>query len=128
MDIIRVEFPTPLSEIKDIEDDNIDVFIELDDGMTYTLVVATPKNLDTLMNNEEKSYISAGPPFVIVKSLTEKNILDVIKTYVVNNAYWLKVHFASGELDINLIDKKIQQIKEDNEDIKVEDNVYSENE
>jgi hypothetical protein len=118
MDIIRVDYPTPLSKIKDIEDDNIDVFVELNDGMTYTLVVTTPKNLNTLMRNVDNNYIPAGPPFVIVKSLTEKNILDVIKTYVVNNAYWLKVYFLSGELDVNLMDKKIQQIRLDNEGIK----------
>ncbi|MFJ7662279.1 hypothetical protein ACIQXW_07750 [Lysinibacillus sp. NPDC097162] len=115
MDIIRVEFPTPLSDIKNIEDDNIDVFIELEDGMTYTLVITTPKNLYTLMRNEKISYIPAGPSFVIVESLTEKNIIDVIKTYVVNEAYWLKLNFISGELDINLLDKKVQQIRVDND-------------
>ncbi|WP_214481729.1 hypothetical protein [Bacillus sp. SM2101] len=45
MKIKNIEFPTALEKVKDIEDDNIDVFVELEDGMTYTLVVATPKNL-----------------------------------------------------------------------------------
>ncbi|WP_066063438.1 hypothetical protein [Neobacillus soli] len=52
MRIITIEFPTPLSQIPDSKDDNVDVFVELDDGFTYTLVVSTPKNLETLMEGK----------------------------------------------------------------------------
>ena len=47
--IKSISFPTPLEDIKDIEDDNIDVFVELEDGYTHTVVVATSKNILTLL-------------------------------------------------------------------------------
>lgn len=37
--------PTLLEEIPDIEDYNLDVFVELEDGYTYTVVIATAKNI-----------------------------------------------------------------------------------
>jgi hypothetical protein len=40
-----ISFPTYLKDITDIENDNIDVFVEVEDGYTYTVVVATPKNI-----------------------------------------------------------------------------------
>lgn len=40
----------------DIENDNIDVFVDLDDGYTYTLSLATPKKLQFLMEKEKLDY------------------------------------------------------------------------
>jgi len=37
-------FPTYLKNITDIENSNIDVFVELEDGYTYTVVLATARN------------------------------------------------------------------------------------
>lgn len=37
--------PNLLEKIPDIEDYNIDVFVELEDGYTYTVVIATACNL-----------------------------------------------------------------------------------
>lgn len=39
-------YPTPLSEIHDITNDNIDICVQADNGKRYTFVVTTPKNLD----------------------------------------------------------------------------------
>ena len=36
--------PNLLEEIPNIEDYNLDVFVELEDGYTYTVVIATSKN------------------------------------------------------------------------------------
>ena len=44
MFIKSISFPTYLEDITDIENSNIDVFVELEDGYTYTVVVATAKN------------------------------------------------------------------------------------
>lgn len=66
MNIKKIEYPTSLSEIKDITNDNIDVFVELEDGSTYVLVVATPKNLYWCMENENVDFL-CGCPQIIVK-------------------------------------------------------------
>lgn len=38
-----ISFPIPLANIEDIYDHNIDVFVELEDGHNYTLIVGTCK-------------------------------------------------------------------------------------
>ncbi len=43
MTIRKIIYPTPLDEIVDPFNDNIDVLVELDDGNCYTTVVITPK-------------------------------------------------------------------------------------
>ena len=50
MIVKKIIFPTQLKDIKDIDDDNIDVFVELDDGYSYTVVVATYKNIVSQMD------------------------------------------------------------------------------
>ena len=121
MKVVNISYPTPLSEIKDIENDNIDVFIELNDGMTYTVVVTTPKNLLQQMDNEELNYLPASPPFIFVRQLTEKNIADAIKTFARDNAYWLKLYFLAGEREgtfsISAMNNLINSIKKANDDI-----------
>ena len=73
MKINKIEYPTPLSQINDIESDNIDVLVELEDDFTYTLVVTTPRNLEWYMHKEKQNYIHAAPPMIIVQALTEEN-------------------------------------------------------
>jgi hypothetical protein len=36
------------------------VFVELEDGFTYTLVIATPKNIEFLMNKENMEFFEPG--------------------------------------------------------------------
>jgi len=99
MKISHIKYPTPISAIKDIENDNIDVFVELEDGITCTVVVATPKNLLWYMEKEGKQYIEAGVPYIIVKELTEENIKSALESYAENDAYWLKLYHLAGESD-----------------------------
>ena len=64
--------------------------------LIYTLVVATPKNIEFLMDKEKMNYFEPGHPFVLVKRLTKEIIIETVTAYVAkNNAYWLKLyHFA----------------------------------
>ena len=121
MKIVNISYPTPLSEVKDVENDNIDVFIELDDGMTYTVVVSTPKNVLLQMDNEGLNYLPASPPYIFVRQLTNKNIADAIKTFARDNAYWLKLYFLAGEREgafsISAMNNLIKSIKQANDDI-----------
>lgn len=58
-----------LEEIPDIENYNIDVFVELADAYTYTLVIATAKNILSLMSKEQTNFSKPDDPFIIVRTL-----------------------------------------------------------
>lgn len=91
----------------DIENDNIDVFVELEDGLdyNYTVVVATAKNIEFLMDKENLNYFSPGYPFIRVKKLTEEIVLEAVKAYAENNGYWLKLCQFGDCLDIASLNK-----------------------
>ena len=71
-------YPTPLSEIHDITNDNIDVCVQTDDGKRHTFVVTTPKNLDFLMKKDNLWCILPDFRFLTVTALTESAIRAVI--------------------------------------------------
>ncbi|MFY0521530.1 hypothetical protein ACOMCU_27510 [Lysinibacillus sp. UGB7] len=116
MKVKSINYPTSLLQVKNIKDDNIDIFVELDDGFTYTLVVCTPKNLETLMERENIAYLPAMPPMIIVKEITKENIRKALDIYLDNNAYWLKYYLA-GELDLEILENTISRIKSEIEEI-----------
>lgn len=121
MKIKKISYPTSLEEISDIEDDNIDIFVELDDGMVYTMTVSTPKNYYKYMDREKIDYIPSMPPDIIVRKLTGENIRNALETYVKDDGYWFKLYYLAGSttdaFDIKLMDKMIQEIKKQNEEI-----------
>ena len=63
--IKSISFPTYLEDITDIENENIDVFVELEDASMYTVVVATAKNIEYLMDKERMNYFEPGDPFIL---------------------------------------------------------------
>jgi hypothetical protein len=90
----------------DIKNSNIDVFVELEDGYTYTVVVATAKNIDYLMDKEQMNYFTPGHPFIIVKQLTKAIIEETIKAYVEDyDGYWLKLYHFAGKIDTTVFEK-----------------------
>jgi hypothetical protein len=85
--IMKVESITFLSDLKDVEDifdNNIDVAVKLDDGHEYIVVVATQKNLLTLMNNEKSDFLSPGDPMIIVRKLIKEVVEEAIQVYAEN--------------------------------------------
>ncbi|MCM3360230.1 MULTISPECIES: hypothetical protein [unclassified Psychrobacillus] len=120
MKIRDIEFPAYFDTI-DKNNDNIDVFVTMEDGMTYTMVVTTPSNYYWYMDKEGLDYIPASPPDVIVRTLTKENIWKAIETFTEDNAYWLKLFFLSGDkdgvFDQNIMDEMIKQIKKVNDEI-----------
>ncbi len=97
--IKSIDFPTYLEEITDIENSNIDVFVELEDGYTYTVVVATAKNIEYLMDKEKMNYFEPGHPFILVKKLTKEIITEAIEAYASDDGYWLKLYHFAGKID-----------------------------
>lgn len=108
MKVIRIQYPTPLSEVKDINNDNIDVFVELDDGITYTVVVSTPKNYYNHMEKENIDFY-CGVPDIIVKEITHDNIERAIIKYAEDDAYWLKYYHLAGEISVDILNKVIEE-------------------
>ncbi len=121
MKIKKISYVEPLAKIKDIEDDNIDVFVEDDKGMVYTFVVTTPKNYYWYMDKEGLDFIPAAPPDIIVRSLTEENIKQAIESYLEEDGYWFKVYYLSGErtgaFDMKLMNDMIDEIRKNNDEI-----------
>ena len=97
--IKEISFPSPLKYIEDIYDDNLDVFVELEDGSEYTVIVGTPKNFLTLMNRHEMDFLEPGCPFIIVRKLTMEVIEKAIHAHTQDNAYWLKLHHFSSFIE-----------------------------
>jgi len=97
--IKNISFPTYLEDITDIENSNIDVFVELEDTYTYTVVVATAKNIESLMDKEKMNYFEPGYPFIIVKKLTKEIITEAIEAYASDDAYWLKLYHFAGKIN-----------------------------
>ena len=97
--------PNLLEEVIDIEDDNLDVFVELENGYTYTVVIATAKNIVSLMDKEKMNYSEPGDPFIIVRKLTKEIIEESVKAHAENDAYWLKFYQFVGEVDIAVFNR-----------------------
>nr|YP_004376599.1 hypothetical protein FispC_p034 [Fistulifera solaris]BAK18965.1 hypothetical protein [Fistulifera solaris] len=122
MKVINISILDDLTQI-DIENDNIDVSVETDDGYTYTLSLATLKHVQFLMDKEKIDYYGLGYPFIIVNKLTPTTIEEAVKAFAEKDGgYWLKVyHFGGwqGAIDESIFDqlkaKRIEKRKEFNE-------------
>jgi len=110
MEKFNIVYPTDLSKIPDQNNDNIDVIVEMNEGASFTVVVTTPKNLIWQMNNEGVQYIPPACPFIIVKSLTHEIISDVLRLYVENNAYWLKLIHVANHFKVQELESVIQRM------------------
>jgi hypothetical protein len=98
---MKVESINFLSPIEDI-DDNMDVSVNLENGLNYVVVVGTPKNLLRLMENEKSNFLSPGDPIVVVEKMTKEVVEEAIQAYAGDNAHYLK--FYAAELDIKTLD------------------------
>lgn len=115
MKITEIMYPTALSKIKDISDDNIDVLVTLEDGNTYVVVVTTPKNFYDYMERNEIDYF-CGVPEIVVKTLTADNIERAITAYAENDAYWLKTYYLAGVIGIETLDREMELSKTNYDD------------
>jgi hypothetical protein len=105
--VTKISFVRPnlLEEIPDIDDYNLDVFVELEDGYTYTIVIATAKNILSLMDKEKANFLEPAEPFIIVRKLTMDIIEEAVKAYAENDAYWLKLYHFAGEVDTTVFNQ-----------------------
>ena len=97
--IKSISFPTYLEDITNIKNSNINVFVELEDDYTFTVVVTTAENIESLMDKEKMNYFEPGYPFIIVKKLTNEIITEAIEAYASDDTYWLKLYHFAGKVD-----------------------------
>ncbi|MBL8150740.1 MAG: hypothetical protein JNN15_12520 [Blastocatellia bacterium] len=91
MKAINIEYVTPL-ETTNVKNDNIDVWVTLDDGKIYSFLIATPENIYWCMQNESIDYYF-GVPVLFVNELTRGNIERAINAIVEeNNGKWINVY------------------------------------
>lgn len=72
MEVKNTTFPSSLEHIKHIYDDNIDVFVELDDEHIYIIVAITYRNIRSQMDKINDDFLKASYPFIITKKLIMK--------------------------------------------------------
>ena len=128
MKVTNINYLHYLEDVEDIFDDNIDIAVTLDDGHEYVVVVATQKNLLTLMNNDKTDFLSPGDPMIIVKKLTKEVVEEAIECYAEGNAYYLKYYAADfdiktlNELKDRIVarDKLLDDLLEKGESIDIE--------
>ena len=125
MRVINISILDDLKEI-DIENDNVDVSVKTDEPYTYVLSVATPKNIQFLMDKEKKNIFGPGYPFIFVNKLTPEIIEQAVKAFAEEaGGYWLKVYYFGGwqgAIDENIFDQlKAKRIARQKEVYKLED-------
>ena len=57
MKVKEISFPIPLKDVEDIYNDNIDVFVDLENGHSYTVIVAIYQNILSLLNQENSNFL-----------------------------------------------------------------------
>ena len=78
MKIKRIEF---MEEITDVDNDNIDVLVENEDGYKYIIGVGTPQDLLEEMNQEKVNCVRPGTPKIIIKNgKDEKKIKTILSS------------------------------------------------
>lgn len=97
--IKSIKVDTELKTIEDIENDNVDVSIELEDGREYNVLVVAYKNILSLMNDEESDFLFPLGPMIVVKKLNMENIERSIQVYVDDDADWLKLYHLATSID-----------------------------
>lgn len=96
MKVVSIEYPTSPEKCNKLND-SIDVFVTLENGNTYCVVVAT---IGWLCNYAVTGYAPSGAPFIIVKELEPQLIEKAISQYSEDDAYWLRVYSMSYGDDI----------------------------
>ena len=87
----EIEYVSPLEDADPVND-NIDVHLRLRDGRVYSLLVATPNNIYSYMNNSREEYFFGVPP-VFVRVLDRKHVEEAISALMSeNDGRWLNIY------------------------------------
>ncbi len=87
MKIISITYPTSLEKCN-IKNDNIDVFVKLENSKEYCVTIAT---IEWIKGDMENGFHPAGTPEIIVSELNEQIIENALKNFSDDDAFWLRV-------------------------------------
>ncbi len=91
LELLAIQYVSPIEDVKP-ENDNLDVNVQLRDGRSYCLVVATPNNIFECMANEGVDYFF-GTPVLFVKLLDREHIERAIRALLSeDDGKWLSVY------------------------------------
>lgn len=108
MRVKSINFLGPIDDIEDVYNCTMDVSVTLENGLSYVVVVGTPKSVLTLMANEKSDFLSPGNPIIFLKRVTREAVEEAINAYAEENeAYRLK-HY-SAKLDTKTLDVLINR-------------------
>lgn len=110
MKIKNITYPTALEKIPDLFNDNIDVFVETENGLHFTMTICTPLFYLNYMEKENLNFIPASPPDIIVKSLTQDIIKKALESFCDDDGYWMKLYFLSGIRDGAFSEKNLNEM------------------
>ena len=110
MKIKTITYPTSLEKIPDPSNDNIDVFVETENGLHFTMTICTPLFYLNYMEKENLNFIPASPPDIIVKSLTQDIIKKALESFCDDDGYWMKLYFLSGIRDGDFSEKNLNEM------------------
>ena len=104
MQIKEIKF---LDEVKDVNNDNIDVGVVFKDNHSYTIIVRTPQNLLQEMKEEKTNFVEPSAPTIIVKKLTYEIVAEAVEAYLKldDDGYWLKLCQFGDNIDISVFNK-----------------------
>ena len=94
-----------LDEIMGIYDDSVDVCVDFEDGSTFTVSVATTKNLLSRMDQEKSNFSNPDDLVIVVRKLTQEIITEALRAYAEDNGFWLKLHMFASKIDISVFDE-----------------------
>ena len=96
-----------LKTIDNVKNGNIEVPIILPDGYEICVSVATPQNLQSIMDANEVDFLEPEYIFIIVNELTEELITKAINNYMKTDpsGYWLKLHHFNSEISKHVFDE-----------------------
>ena len=96
-----------LKTIDNVKNGNIEVPIILPDGYEICVSVATPQNLQSIMDANAVDFLAPECIFIIVNELTEELITKAINNYMKTDpsGYWLKLHHFNSEISKHVFDE-----------------------
>ena len=95
-----------LKTIDNVKNGNIEVPIILPDGYEICVSVATPQNLQSIMDANAVDFLAPECIFIIVNELTEELITKAINNYMKTDpsGYWLKLHHFKNQINKYIFD------------------------
>ena len=121
MKVKNISYPTEWQENPSIANQKMEVLVELENDYVYSLIVATRKNIEYVMDQEKKNYFGPASPFVMVKKFTKEIIAETVQAYAEQeDGYWLKSHHFAGEIETTIFDQlQAEEIEDTKETYKL---------